>query len=360
MALRVALLTPFDFPSIRGNAITVNRIARGLRERSIGLRVWDCSVIPEERVAAAAEAYGPALIHAFHAFRVGPLALRLARTLEVPLLVTITGTDGNHDLFDPERVPAVRRVLEGASAVTVFHETMRAKIASALPDLEAKMDVIPQSVRLEEGPPYPLAERLGLPSGAVTFLFPAGIRMVKNPLFPLPSFDRLAPRFPHLRLVYVGPILDPKEGERLASALAERPWAAYLGAVPHGQMRSVLEAVDVVLNCSLSEGGMANSVLEALACARPVLASAIEGNRSLVEDGVTGFLFTGPEEFEAKATRLLEDPELRRRLGLAGQSQVLALYPPEREAESYLAQYHRLAPTPSTRSRRASKRTRVQ
>ncbi len=40
--------------------------------------------------------------------------------------------------------------------------------------------------------------------------------MVKNPLFPLPSFDRLLPRFPQLRLVYVGPILDPGEGEPLS------------------------------------------------------------------------------------------------------------------------------------------------
>lgn len=349
MALRVALLTPFDFPSFRGNAITVNRVARGLRERGMDLNVWDLSVIPEAQVEAEVEAYRPALIHAFHAFRVGPLALRVARKLEVSLLVTITGTDGNHDLFDPERAQTVRRVLEGASAITVFHDSMRMKLASALPDLEAKLAVVPQSVRLEEWPPYPLAERLGLPPDAVTFLFPAGIRMVKNPFFPLASFDRLVRRFPSLRLVYAGPILDPGEGERLLSALAERRWAAYLGTVPHGQMRSLLEAVDVVLNCSLSEGGMANSVLEALACGRPVLASAIEGNRSLIDDGVTGFLFTGSEEFVAKAARLVEDPELRRRLGLTGQTRVHALYPPEKEVEGYLAQYHRLVPTPSMR-----------
>ncbi|MBI4241813.1 MAG: glycosyltransferase family 4 protein [Candidatus Rokubacteria bacterium] len=344
MALRVALLTPFDFPSVRGNAITVNRIARGLRECGVGLRLWDCSVVPDARVEAEVEGYRPALVHAFHAFRVGPLALRIARKLEVPLLVTITGTDGNHDLFDPERAQTVRWVLEGASVVAVFHDSMRTRIAGALPDLEAKMVVIPQSVRLEAGPSFPLAERLGLPGDAVTFLFPAGIRMVKDPLFPLPSFDRLVRRFPNVRLVYAGPILDADEGERLLSALSERPWAAYLGAVPHGQIRSLLEAVDVVLNCSLSEGGMANSVLEALACGRAVLASAIDGNRSLIEDGVTGFLFAGPEEFEAKAARLAEDPALRRQLGLAGQSRVRALYPPAREAESYLAQYDRLVP----------------
>jgi glycosyltransferase involved in cell wall biosynthesis len=266
---------------------------------------------------------------------------------EVPLLVTMTGTDGNHDLFDPDRAQTVRRVLEGASTVTVFHDTMRTRISRALPDLAAKIVVIPQSVLLEDGPPYPLAERLGLPADAVVFLFPAGIRMVKNPLFPLSPLERLAPRFPSLRLVYAGPILDPDEGERLLRGLAGRRWGAHLGTVPHRQMKSLLEASDVVLNCSLSEGGMANSVLEAMACARPVLASDIEGNRSLVEDGVTGFVFRDAEELEAKAVRLLGDPGLRRTLGLTGQTRVRALYAPERELEGYLAQYRRLAPARS-------------
>ena len=345
--MRHALLTPFDFPSVRGNAITVNRIARGLTERGVELRVWDCSVTAEAQVLREVEAYGPGLVHAFHAFRVGPLALRVARKLEVPLLVTITGTDGNYDLFDPERAQDVRRVLEGASAVTVFHETMLTKIASVLPDLVAKLVVIPQSVRLEEGSRYPLAERLGLSADAIVFLFPAGIRMVKNPLFPVAPFDRLVLRVPGLRLVYAGPILDPAEGERLLGALAGRRWSAYVGAVPHSQMRSLLEASDIVLNCSLSEGGMANSVMEAMACGRPVLASDIEGNRSLVEDGVTGFLFSGPEEFEAKAIRLLGDPGLRRRLGLMGQTRVRARYTREREVEGYLTQYRRLVLAPS-------------
>ena len=84
---------------------------------------------------------------------------------------------------------------------------------------------------------------------------------------------------------------------------------------------------------------MPNSVLEAMCCARPVLASDIDGNRSLVEDGVTGFLFTDPSGLEAKATWLVEDPELRRRMGLAGQDRVRDLFQPDQEVEGYLAQY---------------------
>jgi glycosyltransferase involved in cell wall biosynthesis len=109
-------------------------------------------------------------------------------------------------------------------------------------------------------------------------------------------------------------------------------------------MPALLELADVVLNCSLSEGGMANSVLEALALGRAVLASDIPGNRSLVEDGITGFLFGGPEELAAKADRLLQDPDLRARLGTAGRERVNARFGSDRETDGYLAAYARLAP----------------
>src|SRR3989304_7829602 len=103
--MRLALLTPFDFPSVRGNAITVNRIARGPRGRGADLQVWDCSVVPEGRVEREVEASRPALIHAFHAFRVGPLALRLARELEGALLMTVTGTPATPQPLRPGTAP---------------------------------------------------------------------------------------------------------------------------------------------------------------------------------------------------------------------------------------------------------------
>src|SRR5260370_1392781 len=77
MTLRAALLTPFAPPSVRGNAITVDRIARGLAERGLDVRVWDLSVTPEGAVEAGMGLYRPGLVHAFHAFRAGRRAPRL-------------------------------------------------------------------------------------------------------------------------------------------------------------------------------------------------------------------------------------------------------------------------------------------
>jgi glycosyltransferase involved in cell wall biosynthesis len=340
---RVALLTPFAFPSVRGNAVTVERIARGLRERGVTLRVWDLSAGDDATVAAEVEAYRPSLVHAFHAFRVGPLALRLARRAEIPLVVTLTGTDANHDLFDPERAPLVRRVLEGAAAVTAFHESIVVRVATSLPDVGARLVVVPQAVRFEGAEPFDLTAHWPLPATRLLFLFPAGIRMVKRPLLPLAVFDRVVVARPDVRLLYAGPVLDEDEGEALARELSGRPWARHVGAVPHAQMSSLLSQSDVVMNCSLSEGGMANSVLEAFVQARAVIASDIPGNRALVEHDVTGLIFADGHSLEAAALRLAADSALRARLGAAGRALVERRYPPSREMDGYADVYRALA-----------------
>jgi glycosyltransferase involved in cell wall biosynthesis len=106
-----------------------------------------------------------------------------------------------------------------------------------------------------------------------------------------------------------------------------------------------------VLNCSVSEGGMANSVLEALALGRAVLASDIDGNRSIVIDGATGFLFRDQTGFERRAAELARDPALRERLGRAAAAMVAERFSPAREIDGYCAVYRALAtPGPSSGS----------
>jgi glycosyltransferase involved in cell wall biosynthesis len=342
MPFRLAMLTPFGPPAARGNAVTVSRVAEGLAERGLELRLWDLSVASAAAIESEVVAYRPALIHVFHAYRAGPLALRLAQRVEAPLVVTLTGTDANHDLFDPQRAAAVREVLDRAQHVTVFHRSLGARVGTALPDIAGKLSVVPQSVRFPRTEVFELEQRWPLPPRTVLFVFPGGLRAVKNPIFPLGPLGRLLKRIPEIRLLYVGPVLEPAVGEALAREIAPFSWARYLGQVPHGQMASLLSRADVVLNCSISEGGMANSVLEALALGRAVLASDIDGNRSLVVDGVTGLLFLDEGELERRAALLARDPALRERLGRAGAALVAERYSPAREVDGYCHVYDEL------------------
>jgi len=339
---RVAILAPFGPLSRRGNAVTVERVAHGLREHGLDLRVWDASAQDETAVVGAVEAFRPGLIHAFHARRTGLLALRLARRLEVPLVVTLTGTDANHDLFDPESAPLVRRVLEGAATITAFHVTIVDRVTAVLPDTRQRFVVVPQAVRFGATAPFDLAAGWTLPTDRVLFVLPAGIRRVKAPRTPLVPLDSLAAADPRVRLAYVGPVLEPAEGEALLRELESRPWARHLGSVPHTQMASLLAQADVVLNCSVSEGGMANSVLEALAVRRAVLASDIPANRTLITHDVTGLLYRDAGELGVLAARLARDPALRARLGTAGRALVEREFPASRETDGYWGVYRRL------------------
>jgi hypothetical protein len=257
-------------------------------------------------------------------------------------VVTLTGTDANHDLSDRSRGPVVRQVLEAAAAVVAFHHSVAAAVVARLPGLAERVVVVPQSVRFDDAQSFDLAAHWTVPADRVLFAFPAGIRAVKRACWPLGPLDRVVARHGAVRLLYVGEILDPAEGRALRDALTARPWARHLGAVPHAQMASLLSQADVVLNCSASEGGMANSVLEALSLGRAVLASDIAGNRSLVEPGVTGLLAADASDFERGAEALTVDAELRGRLGRAGRERVERLYPPCREIDEYLDLYRRL------------------
>lgn len=86
-----------------------------------------------------------------------------------------------------------------------------------------------------------------------------------------------------------------------------------------GQRRDVediLAGSDIALNTSDSEG-LSNSVIEAMRAGLPVIASDVEGNRELIENGLTGCLFPAGnyEELAKQVLYLLKNPEVAERLG---------------------------------------------
>lgn len=240
----------------------------------------------------------------------------------------------------PPRRAVTLTALRAAQAIVVFHEAIRERVLREASDLRARIEVIAQSVALGDAP-YPLGSLLPRRPGEVRFLLPAGIRPVKNVLLPFGPLASLARRY-LLRLLIAGPVIDEAEGARLSGALEGADWASYLGEVPHAQMAALLDEVEVVVNTSLSEGGMANAVLEAMSRGKAVLVSDIEGNRGVVEHGVDGLTFLTAADFERQAGRLIRDPVLRARLGAAARAKVARLYPPAREIDAYLALYRRL------------------
>ena len=134
---------------------------------------------------------------------------------------------------------------------------------------------------------------------------------------PLKGLDiavaTLAAMNPACVLVVVGGPSGPDGASYLRGV---REQAARLGVLdrirwvapqPHELLSSYYRAADVVLVPSQSESfGLV--ALEAAACGTPVVATAVGGLRTLVVDGVTGFLVSrAPADFAAAATRIIED-----------------------------------------------------
>lgn len=342
--MKLAIVTPFYFPSVRGNAITAQRIASGLKDYGVEVRVFS---LEEYRVSGRRPLQGeltgfqPDILHGFHAYTSGGIIVEVAERIEVASVITVTGTDINHDLFDPTRRHAVLGALQRVSAIVVFHEVMKGKILAELPEAHGKIRVIKQTVRCQEKP-YDFRGRLGFHEGDFVFFVPAGVRKVKNVTFCLKPLAQLHQGYPQIRVVFVGPILEEEEGERLLQAIKGLPWACYLGPVSHEELCAMLRSVDVVLNTSLSEGGMANAILEAMSRGVAVLARDIEGNRSVIRDGIDGLLFASEEGFLKKAEALIQDEGLRKRLGEAAQRKIEQEFPWEGEIQDYLALYQSL------------------
>ena len=105
----------------------------------------------------------------------------------------------------------------------------------------------------------------------------------------------------------------------------------------------MLGAADVVALPSLWEG-LPLTLIEALAMAKPVVATAVNGVPDVVVDGHTGLLVP-PGDGDAFGRRLLElldAPDRATRLGRAGREHVLANFTIDRQIEEtarcYVAQ----------------------
>jgi D-inositol-3-phosphate glycosyltransferase len=127
---------------------------------------------------------------------------------------------------------------------------------------------------------------------------------------------------PHVTLLVVGgPSGSEGDAElRRAQALVDElglhRQVRFVPPQRHELLADYYRAADVCIVPSRTESfGLV--ALEAAACGTPVVASAVGGLRSLVDDGVTGYLVDSrdPADFAEPVARLLHGDELARELG---------------------------------------------
>ena len=105
-----------------------------------------------------------------------------------------------------------------------------------------------------------------------------------------------------------------------------------------------LKGFDLFVMSSVTEG-LGTSILDAMACGKPVVGTTAGGIPEVVSDGETGLLVPprDPEAMAASIIRLLSDRSLRERMGAAGLARVHERFSAETMVKNTLAVYERIA-----------------
>jgi len=246
------------------------------------------------------------LVHAHWLVPNAALVAGIVRAHRTPFVVSVHGSD----VFLAERLVLARvlarRAFAAAGAVTACSADLQRR---ALALGAHRPRIVPYGVDVDRFSPLradrTLRARWEIPAGA-TMVLAVGRLVAKK-------------GFTHL-------VEAAREGD-LRSELEEQARAAgkrvhFVGALDRDTVARALAAADVVVVPSVVDAagnvdGLPNTVLEALASGRAVVASRVAGIPEVVEDGVTGLL-VAPGDAEALAgalRRLARDPAERERLG---------------------------------------------
>lgn len=356
--MRIAMVSPYDFAVPGGVNNHIVHLARSLESR--GHRVHIIAPASDGRASAEGFINASASVIAF------PFAGSIARiTLSPRLYRRIKGIlqSGAYDVLHlhepltpalPLAVLRHRDLVPHAIAVGTFHayrEVSRTyyygkpllrrffkRLDGCIVVSEAARQyhmryfpadyvVIPNgidSMRFADPhlrPPEPFAD------GRPTVLFVGRLERRKGLRFLLEAFARIQERCPEARLLVVGAFGKAEKAPYVAQAWALRLRnVRFIGYVPDEELPRYYRAATVFCAPAIGMESFGIVLLEAMAAGVPVVATDIPGYNEVVEHGVQGFLVP-PEDPEALAEallRVLEDPDLRARMGEAGRRRARA------------------------------------
>lgn len=267
-----------------------------------------------------------------HSSKAGFLGRLAAWLCGTPVVVhTIHGVAW-HDFMSPVRYRfyvALERIAGSmtdaflAVAPQVAREVVEQRVAPA-----RAVSVVPSAVELETIPTDTdprIRLRLGVPSDVPLVGTVGRFDFQKAPLDFVRMAGFVAASHPETRFVMVG------EGElmRKAQLEARRLGLNFLFAGYRDDASAIAACFDVYVVPSLYEG-LGRALTEALASARPVAATAVNGVVDIIEPRATGLLSppADPEALAANVVWLLDHPREARAMGEAARARVRALFDP--------------------------------
>ncbi|QDT03520.1 GDP-mannose-dependent alpha-(1-6)-phosphatidylinositol monomannoside mannosyltransferase [Rubripirellula lacrimiformis] len=143
----------------------------------------------------------------------------------------------------------------------------------------------------------------------------------------LNAFSKLTGSAPNVHVLAIGSWDDSPQDQEFHRSLTSPAPANVHFVGQQNDIPAIMHAIDVLVIPSRFEG-LGQVTLEAMACGKPVIGSRVGGIAEAVVDGETGLLFENEhaEELRDTMSRLVADPDLRRRMGDAGRERAKQHY----------------------------------
>jgi glycosyltransferase involved in cell wall biosynthesis len=273
----------------------------------------------------------------------GWAAVEVGQRLAVPVVqifhamgMTKQREQGGADTSPPERVAVERDVVRAAARLIAQCPAERDELVLDYGADPRRVAVIPSAVDVDNFRPEPrdaARRRTGLAGDGPVVVYVGRLLPRKDVGNVVRGVALASARTGRaIRLLIVGgdtpepdPLATPEIGAlgALAADLGVADRVRFTGQRQPTDLRHYYSAGDVAATTPWYEPyGL--TPLEAMACGRPVVGSAVGGIQFTVQDGVTGFLVPprDPSALAARLATLLQEPALRTTMGQAARARV--------------------------------------
>ncbi|MDH5686616.1 MAG: N-acetyl-alpha-D-glucosaminyl L-malate synthase BshA [Candidatus Bathyarchaeota archaeon] len=265
----------------------------------------------------------------------------LAKTVAgVPYFVTFHGSDVTILGKDPSFLPVNAMSLENADGLTAVSKYLREQARETL-GLKRDISVIPNFVNSDVFSPAEPDVVHGRKGRQVVIVHVSNFRPVKRIEVLVEAMSFVVQVAESTRLILVGEGSERQRIELLVKQLGLQKKVLMTGF--RSDIPELLRCSDILVLCSDMEGA-GLTLLEAMSCGLPVVATRVGGIPEIVEDGKNGFLVTprSPEELADRILRLNFDGELRLKMGEEARRTVLEHFTVDKVVPMYEEAYRRV------------------